>query len=64
MQIGCTVLNNSLLGGFHVFLDHSERYNASQYIGDEGGGYEQKGDEQAYYISWARLNRNGQKSEP
>ena len=47
MQIGCTVLNNSLLGGFHVFLDHLERYNASQYIADEGGGYEQKGDEQA-----------------
>ena len=46
MQIGCTVLNNSLLGGFPVFLDHLERYNASQYIADEGGGYEQKGDEQ------------------
>ena len=45
MQIGCTVLNNSLLGGFHVFLDLLERYNAGQYIGDKGGGYEQKGDE-------------------
>jgi hypothetical protein len=52
------------LGGFHVFLDLLEHYNAGQYITDEGGGYEQKGDEQAYYISWARLNRNGQKSEP
>ena len=31
-----------------VFLDHPQRYKARQYIGHEGGGYEQQRDEQSF----------------
>ena len=31
-----------------ILLDHPQCYKARQYIGDEGGGYEQQCDEQSF----------------